>query len=109
MKINKKKGNNMTYEQVEKWIQTSKKGEKTMYYKGFLSKESDGEFQIKRMVKLINDFATTKAEDGKYKRPIIDVVHKKISGIRSDPNKTYLPHPDDAKNEIVYEYYLQKR
>jgi hypothetical protein len=99
--INKnKKGNNMTFEDVSKWLQKAKKGDKTVYFTGFLVKKADGNHELKKLIKFINEMCTSK---------VIDVVHKKISGMRSDPKSSWLVHPEDKNKEIIYEYIIQKR
>jgi hypothetical protein len=100
---NRKENVMITLEKIEKWVQVAKKGEKMVYYKGHLAKDSDGNYLLKKIVKFVNDMSSIVDDEGrKTKKPILDVVHKKISGIRFN-------HPEDYKNPIVYEYILQKR
>lgn len=104
---NKNKKGNMTLDQIQKWIQTAKKGEKVTYYKGFLMKDSDGNINLKRIIYFLNEMCSTFKKQ--KLNPVIDVVHKKISGIRSHPEKSDMAHPADKKNPVVYEYIIQKR
>lgn len=100
----------MTVEEVQQWIQNAKKGEKVVYYKGFLGRDSGNNYALKKLIYLINTLCSVMDEKKeRTKKPIIDVVHKKISGFREDPSGKHAVHPADKNNDIVYEYIIQKR
>jgi len=65
------KGTKMNLETFENWLQTSRKGDILMYHKGFLAKESDKNYELRKFAKNIRDI--------EEKKNIIKLFQKKIA------------------------------
>jgi hypothetical protein len=46
----------MTIEEVNKWVSTTKKGEKTVYYKGYYAEDAFNNFEMRKFSKNLLDF-----------------------------------------------------
>lgn len=45
----------MTFEQINNWVASAKKGEKTVYYKGFFAEDSKDKYELRKFsVDLLN-------------------------------------------------------
>jgi len=64
------KGIKMNLETFENWLQTSRKGDVLLYHKGFLAKESDKNYELRKFAKNIRDI--------EEKKNIIKLFQKKI-------------------------------
>jgi hypothetical protein len=50
----------MTIEEVNKWVSTAKKGEKTVYYKGYYAEDAFNNFEMRKFSKNLLDFEKKK-------------------------------------------------
>jgi len=77
----------MTIEEVNKWVSTAKKGEKTVYYKGHYAEDAFNNFEMRKFSKNLLDFEKKtssfilyqnkiKAGD-KLKQPVYEYIIKK--------------------------------
>jgi hypothetical protein len=46
----------MTIEEINAWVSTAKKGEETVYYKGFFAEEAFRSFEMRKFSKDLLDF-----------------------------------------------------
>ena len=77
----------MTIEEVNKWVSTAKKGEKTLYYKGYYAEDAFNNFEMREFSKDLLDF---EKETG-----LFILYQKKIEA-------------GDKLKQPVYEYYIKK-
>tara|TARA_B110000483_G_C17887303_1_gene424045 strand:+ start:213 stop:470 length:258 start_codon:yes stop_codon:yes gene_type:complete len=78
----------MTIEEVTKWVSTAKKGQETMYYKGFFAEDSFRSLEMRKFSKNLLDLEKKtdlfilyqkKIEEGdQSKQPIYDYCIQKI-------------------------------
>ena len=77
----------ITIEEVNKWVSTAKKGEKTVYYKGYYAEDAFNNFEMRKFSKNLLDFEKKsssfilyqnkiKAGD-KLKQPVYEYIIKK--------------------------------
>ena len=77
----------MTIEEVNKWVSTAKKGEKTVYYKGYYAEDAFNNFEMRKFSKDLLNFEKEtglfilyqkKIEAGdKLKQPVYEYIIKK--------------------------------
>jgi hypothetical protein len=77
----------MTMEEVTKWVSTAKKGEKTMYYKGFFVEDSFKSFEMREFSKNLLDL--------EKKTNLFILYQKKIEA-------------GHERKKPIYEYCIQK-
>ena len=46
----------MTIEEINAWVSTAKKGQKTVYYKGFFAEDAFNNFEMRKFSKNLLDF-----------------------------------------------------
>ena len=86
MKLTERK-NMMTFEQVNNWVASAKKGEKMVYYKGFYAEDSKDKYEFRKFSSDLLDFEKKTRSFILYQKKI-DFGHQ---------NK-----------KPVYEYYIEK-
>jgi len=77
----------MTIEEVNKWVSTAKKGEKTVYYKGHYAEDAFNNFEMRKFSKNLLDF--------EKETNLFILYQKKIQA-------------GDKLKKPVYEYYIKK-
>ena len=76
-----------TLEEVNKWVSSARKGEKTMYYKGFFAEDAFQSFEMRKFSKDLLDF--------EKKTSLFTLYQKKIE-------------EGHEHKKPVYEYYIKK-
>jgi hypothetical protein len=77
----------MTIEEVNKWVSTSKKGEKTVYYEGYYAEDAFNNFEMRKFSKDLLDF--------EKKTELFILYQNKIK-------------EGDKLKQPVYKYYMKK-
>jgi len=79
--------NMMTIEDINKWVASARKNQKTVYYKGFFAEDSFNNFAMRNLSKELLNF--------EKKTSLFILYQKKIEA-------------GHEKKKPVYEYYIQK-
>ena len=79
--------NMMTFEEINNWVASAKKGEKMVYYKGFYAEDSKNKYEFRKFSEDLLDFE-------KKNRSFILYQNKIEAG--------------DQTKKPVYEYYIEK-
>ena len=79
--------NMMTFEEINNWVASAKKGEKMVYYKGFYAEDSKNKYEFRKFSLDLLDFE-------KKTRSFILYQNKIEAG--------------DQTKKPVYEYYIEK-
>jgi hypothetical protein len=77
----------MTTEEVNAWVSTVKKGEETVYYKGYFAEDAFNNFEMRKFSKNLLDF--------EKKTGLFILYQNKIKA-------------GDKLKQPVYEYYIRK-
>jgi hypothetical protein len=77
----------MTTEEVNAWVSTAKKGEETVYYKGYFAEDAFNNFEMRKFSKNLLDF--------EKKTGLFILYQNKIKA-------------GDKLKQPVYEYYIRK-
>jgi hypothetical protein len=80
----------MTIEEVNKWVSTAKKGEKTVYYKGYYAEDAFNNFEMREFSKNLLDlekktnlfilYQKKLKQVMKEKNQFMNIAYKKIKG-----------------------------
>ena len=77
----------MTIEEINAWVSTAKKGQETVYYKGFFAEDAFNNFEMRKFSKNLLDF--------EKKTGLFILYQKKIEA-------------GDKLKQPVYEYCIKK-
>ena len=79
--------NMMTFEEIDNWAASAKKGEKMVYYKGFFAEDSKNKYEFRKFSEDLLKF--------EKKTSLVTLYQKKIE-------------EGDQTKKPVYEYYVEK-